>query len=74
MAAGDYSLKVLSIFALVLKRPAAAPRNPDPVELRLFEQAKHLLEIATINVGQDILFLSVELGTPPCSLRLPGAG
>ncbi len=71
MAAGDYLFQVLAVLFLVLKRPAAAPGDPDPVELRLLEQAEHLLEIAVIDVGQHVLLFGAELVAPPGPLGLP---
>ena len=71
MASGDYLFQVLPVLVLVLKRPAAAPGDPYPVELRLLEQAEHLLEIAAIDVGQNVLLISAELFAPPGPLGLP---
>src|SRR4051794_6877978 len=71
MATGDYLFQVLPVLFLILKRPAAAPGDPDPVELRLLEQAEHLLEIAVIDVGQRFFFVSAELFAPPGPLGLP---
>src|SRR5580704_13730644 len=71
MAAGDYLFQVLPVLVLALKRPAAAPGDPDPVELRLLEQAEHLLEIAIIDVGQHVLLFGAELFAPPGPLGLP---
>src|SRR5882762_3593121 len=71
MAAGDYLFQILPVLVLVLKRPAAAPSDPDPVELCLLEQAEHLLEIAVIDVGQHLLLLGAELVAPPGPLGLP---
>src|SRR5690348_5088720 len=71
MATGDYLFQVLSVLFLILKRPAAAPGDPDPVEVRLLEQAEHLLEIAVIDVGQHFFFVSAELFAPPGPLGLP---
>src|ERR1700757_3474085 len=71
MATGDYLFQVLSVLFLILKRPAVAPGDPDPVELRLLEQAEHLLEIAVIDVGQHLLLLGAELFAPPGPLGLP---
>src|SRR5882672_2802213 len=71
MAAGDYLFQVLPVLVFVLKRPAVAPGDPDPVELRLLEQAEHLLEIAVIDVGQHILLVGAELLAPPGSVGLP---
>src|SRR6266851_9337421 len=71
MATGDCLFQVLPVLVLVLKRPAAAPGDPDPVELRLLEQTKHFLEIAVINVGQHLLLFSAELFAPPSPLGLP---
>src|SRR5882672_8790229 len=71
MAACDYLFQVLPVLVFVLKRPAAAPADPDPVELRLLEQAEHLLEIAVIDVGQHILLLGAEFVAPPSPLGLP---
>jgi hypothetical protein len=50
--------------------PPANDRDPDPVKLRLLEQAQHLLEIAVIDVGQHVLF-GVEFVAPPGALGLP---
>src|SRR6266436_2079356 len=71
MAASDYLFQVLPVLVLVLKRPAAAPGDPDPVELRLLEQAEHLLEIAVVDVAQHVLLFGAELVAPPSSLGLP---
>ena len=71
MAAGDYLFQVLPILVLILERPTAAPGDPDPVELRLLEQAEHLLEIAVIDVGQHVLLFGAELFAPPSPLGLP---
>src|SRR5579864_4025848 len=71
MAARDDLFQILPVLVLVLKRPAAAPGNPDPVEIRLLEQPQHLLEIAVIDVGQHILLFDVELAAPPGPLSLP---
>src|SRR5438132_8307972 len=71
MAKGDCRFQVLPVLLLVLKRPAAAPGDPYPVELRLLEQAEHLLEIAAIDVGQNVLLISAELFAPPGPLGLP---
>jgi hypothetical protein len=71
MAAGDYLFQVLPVLGLVLKRPAAAPGDPDPVELRLLEQAEHLIEIAVIDVGQHLFLFSAELLAPPGPLGFP---
>src|ERR1035441_3368955 len=71
MAAGDYLFQVRPVLFLVLKRPAAAPGDPDPVELRLLEQPEHVLEIAVIDVGQCVLLFGIELSTPPGPLGFP---
>src|SRR5579864_604663 len=71
MAARDDLFQILPVLVLVLKRPAAAPRDPDPGEIRLLEQPEHLLEIAVIDVGQYVLLFSAELATPPGPLGLP---
>src|SRR6266404_1702521 len=71
MAEGNYLFQVLPVLVLVLKRPAAAPGNPDPVELRLLEQTKHFLEIAVIDVSQNVPFFVAELLAPPGPLGLP---
>src|SRR5271168_2444795 len=71
MAAGDYLFQVLPVLVLVLKRPATAPGDPYPVELRLLEQAEHLLEIAIVDVAQRVLLFGAELGAPPSLLGLP---
>src|SRR5713226_2696993 len=71
MATGDCLFQLLPVLVLVLKRPAAAPGDPDPVELRLLEQAEHLLEIAVINVSQNVLFFVAELLAPPGPRGLP---
>src|ERR1700757_481486 len=71
MATGDYLFQVLSVLFLILKRPAAAPCDPDPVDLRLLEQAEHLLEIAVVDVAQHVLLFGAELVAPPSSLGLP---
>src|SRR5712671_6503644 len=71
MAAGDYLFQVLPVLVLVLKRPAIAPGDPDPVKLRLLEQAEHLLEITVIDVGQHLLLFGAELVPPPGPLGLP---
>src|SRR5271169_6155507 len=71
MATGDYLFQVLPVRFLIFKRPAAAPGDPDPVELRLLEQAEHLLEIAVVDVAQHVLFCCAELVAPPGVLGLP---
>src|SRR5579864_476835 len=71
MAAGNYPFQVLPVRVLVLQGPAAAPGDPDPVKLRLLEQAEHLLEIAVVDVGQHVLLFGAELFAPPGSLGLP---
>src|SRR5271167_130261 len=71
MAARDDFFQILPVLVLLLKRPAAAPGDPDPVEIRLLEQPEHLLEIAVIDVGQYVLLFGAELATPPGSLGLP---
>ncbi len=72
MAAGDHLFQVLLVLRLVLKRPTVAPRDPNPVELRLLEQAEHKIELAVINVGQHFLLVGAELVAPPGPLGLPG--
>src|ERR1022692_5098563 len=71
MAARDFFFQILPVLILVLKRPAAAPRDPDPVEIRLLEQPEHLLEIAVIDVGENVLLIGAELATQPGPLGLP---
>ena len=71
MASGDYLFQVLPVFVFVLKGPAAAPGDPDPVELRLPEQPEHLFEIAIIDVGQHVLLFGAERLAPPGPLGLP---
>src|SRR5260370_19795684 len=71
MAAGDYLLQVLPVLVLIPKRPAAAPCDPDPVELGPPKQAEHLFEIAVVDVGQHILLFAAELFAPPRPLGLP---
>src|SRR5690348_12262616 len=71
MAAGDYPFQILPVRLLVLKGPAAAPGDPDPIELRLLEQAEHLLEIAVVNMGQHVLLFGAELLPPPGPLGFP---
>src|SRR5262249_696734 len=71
MAAADYLLQVLPVRVFVLKRPAAAPGDPDPVKLRLLEQAEHLLEITVIDVGQHVFLFAPEFDAPPGPLSLP---
>src|SRR5271167_341110 len=71
MAASDYLFQVLPILLLILYRVAVAPGDPDPVKLRLLEQAEHLLEIAVIDVGQHVLLFGAELVAPPGPLGLP---
>src|SRR5882672_10217026 len=71
MAACDYLFQVLPVLVLVLKRPAAAPSDPDPIELRLLEQAEHFVEIASVDVRQHILLFGAELVAPPGPLGLP---
>src|SRR5579864_2199411 len=71
MAARDDLFQILLVLVLVLKRQAAAPRDPDPGEIRLLEQPEHLLEIAVVDVGQYVLLFSTELATPPGPLGLP---
>src|SRR5579864_9419940 len=71
MAARDDLFQILPVVVLVLERPAAAPGDPDPVEIRLLEQAEHLLEIAVIDVGQHVLLFGAELFAPPGPLGLP---
>src|SRR5271169_6675869 len=71
MAARDDFFQIFPVLALVLKRPAAAPSDPYPVELRLLEQPEHVLEIAVIDVGQYVLLFGAELATPPGPLGLP---
>src|ERR1700756_4125596 len=71
MAAGDYLLQILPVRVLVLKGPAAAPSDPDPVELRLLKQTEHLLKIAVIDVGQHVLLFGAEFLAPPGPLGLP---
>src|SRR3974390_412653 len=71
MAASDYFFKVLPVLFLVLERPSVAPGDPDPVEICLFEQAEHLLELAVIDVGQHLLLFGAELVSPPSSFGLP---
>src|SRR6266404_678615 len=71
MATGDCLFQVLPVLVLVLKRPAAAPGDPDPVELRLLEQTENLLEIAVVDVAQHVLLFGAELVAPPSSLGLP---
>src|ERR1700757_5050380 len=72
MAASDYLFEVLPIFVLVLKRPTAAPGDPDPVEVRSLEQPEHLFEIAVIDVGEHVLLFGVEVSAPPGPLGFPG--
>src|ERR1700751_1178740 len=71
MAASDYLFEVLPVLVLILKSPAAAPGDPDPVEVRLLQQPEHLLEIAVIDVSQHLLLFGAELTTPPGPLRFP---
>jgi hypothetical protein len=71
MAEGNYLFKILPILLFVLERPTVAPGDPDPVEVRLFEQAEHLLEVAIIDVVQHILLFAAELTAPPCPLGFP---
>src|SRR5208282_1313554 len=71
MAARDDFFQILPVLVLFLKRPAAAPGDPDPVEIRLLEQPEHLLEIAIIDVGQYVFLFGAELATPPGPLGLP---
>src|ERR1700760_1976816 len=71
MAACDNPFQFFPVCVLVLKRPAAAPGDPDPVKLRLLEQAEHLVEIAVIDVSQHVLLFGAELFAPPSSLGLP---
>ena len=44
MAARDDFFQILPVLVLVLKRPTAAPRDPEPGKIRLLEQAEHLFE------------------------------
>src|SRR5690242_5802105 len=71
MASGDYLFELRPVLLLILERPAAAPGDPDPVEVCLLEQTEHLLELAVVDVGQHLLFLGAELFAPPGALRLP---
>src|ERR1700686_1290086 len=71
MAARDDFFQILPVLDLVLKRPAAAPGDPDPVEIRMLEQPEHLLEIAVIDVAQHVLLFGAELAAPPGPLGLP---
>src|ERR1700758_5363701 len=71
MAARDYVFQVLPVLVLVFEGPAAAPGDPDPVEICLLEQAEHLLELAVIDVGQHRLLSGAELVAPPSSFGLP---
>src|SRR5215469_10814230 len=71
MAAGDHLSQVLPVLLLVFERPATAPGDPDPVELRVLEQAEHLLKLAVISVGEHILLFGGELPTPPGPLGFP---
>src|SRR5260370_41608902 len=71
MAARDDLFQILPVLVLVLKRPAAAPGDPDPVQIRLLEQPQHLLEIAVIDVGQHVLLFEVELAAPPGPFGFP---
>src|SRR5580704_10512346 len=71
MAARDDLLQILPVLFLIPHRPPTAPGDPDPVELRLLEQAQHVLEIAVIDVGQHILLVGAELLAPPGSVGLP---
>jgi hypothetical protein len=61
MAASDYLFEVLPVRVLVLKRPTAAPGDPDPVEVRLLQQSEHLLEITVIDVSQHIFSSALNL-------------
>src|SRR6202142_715367 len=71
MATGDYLLQVFAVLFLIFKRPTAAPGDPDPVELRLLEQAEHLLEIAVVDVAQRVLLFGSELFAPPGPFAFP---
>src|ERR1700746_1589025 len=71
MAGRNYPFQVLPVPFLVLKGPAAAPCDPDPVKIRLLEQAEHFLEIAVIDVGQHVLLFRAELFAPPGPFGLP---
>src|ERR1700758_4426338 len=71
MAARDYPFQVLPVRVLVLKGPAAAPGDPDPVKIRLLEQAENFLEVAVIDVGQYVLLFRAELFAPPGPFGLP---
>src|SRR5262249_53229544 len=71
MAAGDDLFQILPVLFLISQRPPAAPGDPDPVELRLLDQAQHLLEIAVIDVGQHILLYGAEVPAPPGPVGLP---
>src|SRR5258708_25759471 len=71
MAARDDLFLILAVFFLVLKRPAAAPGDPDPIDIRLLEQPQHLLEIGAIDVGQQVLLCEVDLAAPPGPFGFP---
>src|SRR5215813_4396358 len=71
VAADDYLFQIFPVLLLILKRPATAPGNPDPVELRLVKQSEHLLELSVVDVGQYIVFFGGELRAPPRPLCLP---
>src|SRR5215468_3369774 len=71
MTACNDFLQVFPILCLIFKRPAAAPGDPDPVELRFLEQPQHLVEIPVIDMRQHILLFGAELSTPPGPLGLP---
>src|SRR5260370_35238447 len=71
MAARDDLFQILPVLVLVLKRPAAAPGDRDPVEIGLVEQPQRLLEIGAIDVGQHVLLFEVELAAPPGPFGFP---
>ena len=51
MAAGDYLFQIFPVLVFFFERPAIAPGDPDPVEVRLLQPTEHLIEIAVIDVG-----------------------